>query len=192
MRFLPDRRLARRIVEGDLKAGEQFVRQNYPRIFRVLRTLSGDPELAQDLAQQTFVQAWQGLAGYSGTARLSTWLHRIAFRVYTHWLRDRKQDLPLDTLPEEPAERPLDGLIGLQVERAIARLAPPLREAFVLCGVWQYSLREAADILEVPVGTIKSRMHEARKALRAMLGTEQEHANERVAAPLRERGRAAP
>ena len=179
------------MLEGDQKAAEQFVRQNYPRVYRMLRTLSGDPDVAQDLAQQTFVQAWQGLASYNGEARLSTWLHRIALRVYTHWLRDRKQELTLDSVPEESAERPLDGLIGLQLERAIARLAPAARETFVLCGVWQYSLREAADILEVPVGTVKSRMHEARKALRALLDPEQEHERTRVAAKVRERGGAA-
>src|SRR5690242_4149942 len=83
---LHDRGWARRILNGDKVAGERLVTENYPRIYRMLRCLTGCVEAAEDLTQQTFVRAWTALETYRGEAKLATWLHRIAYHEYTHWL----------------------------------------------------------------------------------------------------------
>lgn len=182
----------RRMLEGDRAAGERFVSQHYPRVFRLLRCLTDDPDVAADLAQQTFTKAWAALASYRGEARLETWLHRIAYREYTHWLRDRRDSLPLQAAVEIADPRVTEGLLTIMVSRALAALTDDLRETFVLHYVQELSVSEVAAILEVPAGTVKSRLFTARQRLREMLD-ERSSATEKPASepetaplPLRE------
>src|SRR5215212_4157445 len=77
-RGMGDQALVRRILGGDRAAGERWVTAEYPRIYRLLRHLTGAVETAEDLTQQTFLKAWQALATFRGEASLRTWLHRIA------------------------------------------------------------------------------------------------------------------
>src|ERR1041384_2491697 len=81
------RLLLERIQAGDLDAGHQFVRDYYPGVYRYLLYLTGSPEAAEDLAQETFLQAWRGLGTFDGRATLRTWLHRIAHREFLQALR---------------------------------------------------------------------------------------------------------
>ena len=92
----------KRILAGDRQAGTRFVTENYPRIYRLLRHLTGNPETAKDLTQQTFTVAWQGLATYKGEAALATWLHHIAYHEFTHWLRARRDHSSLDAAADLP------------------------------------------------------------------------------------------
>ena len=78
------------------EAGEKLVTEHYPRIYRLLRHLTASIDNAEDLTQQTFVKAWQALATFRGEASLATWLHCIAYHEYTHWLRARREQSPLD------------------------------------------------------------------------------------------------
>ena len=86
-----------RILQGDKRAGDEFVVINYPRIYRLLRYLTGRPDIAEDLTQQTFVRAWQALPAFRHQSSIATWLHRIAYHEYTHWLRDRHEHASLDS-----------------------------------------------------------------------------------------------
>src|SRR5687767_9392631 len=95
-----DRGTVRRILSGDRAAGERLVTDEYPRIYRLLRHLTGAVEVAEDLTQQTFLKAWQALASYRSEASLATWLHRIAYHEYTHWLRARRDHAPLEAAGE--------------------------------------------------------------------------------------------
>lgn len=166
---LHDRTLIKRILGGDKLAGEAFVTMHYARIYRLLHYLTGSAETAQDLAQQTFIQAWQGLARYQGSAKLSTWLHGIAYYVYTHWLRDHRNHLPLDAVAELPDERGVFGLDSLLVSAALAQLSNELRETFLLYYIQELSVVEVAEVLALPVGTVKSRLFTARQRLREQL-----------------------
>src|SRR5438477_13195972 len=86
----------RQILRGDRAAGERFVSRHYEEIFRLLCHLSGSREAAQDLTQQTFINAWQALSAFRGGSTLRTWLYRIAYHEYVHWLRSRRDHAPLD------------------------------------------------------------------------------------------------
>jgi len=164
-----DVRLVRAMLAGDKPRAEGWVTHEYPRVYRMLRYLTGDREAAEDLTQQAFVQAWPALPSFRGEAGLDTWLHRIAYRQYTHWLRDRHETVPLsDAAPVEDAGS-AKGLTTLMVQRALRTLSEELREPFLLFYGRQLSVREVAGILEIPPGTVKSRLYTARSLLRQRL-----------------------
>ena len=161
--------LIRRIVHGDKRAGEEFVAVHYPLIFRLLRYLTGRPDIAEDLTQQTFVRAWQALPNFRHQSSLATWLHRIAYHEYTHWLRDRREHVSLEAAADIAAPANCHEWEALVLPRALARLTPEHREAFLLYHVQELSIGEVAAILEVPAGTVKSRLFAARQNLRELL-----------------------
>jgi len=158
-----------RILSGDKAAGEQFVIEHYEAIFRFLRNLTGNKEDAEDLTQQTFLRAWEALPSFRGDSSLSTWLHSIAYREYTHWLRSRREFVPLDEIVDMPDEQANQNLEAVLLRWAIYRLDPEHREVFVLYYVQGFSVNEIAKIIGVPAGTVKSRLFFARQKLRELL-----------------------
>jgi len=159
----------KQILQGDQRAGERLIRQHYPRIYRLLRYLTGNVEIAQDLTQQTFVKAWLALETYKGEARLATWLHRIAYHEYTHWLRSRREDTPLEAVAELADLGLAHELDGILLARALGQLSPELRDTFLLYYVQELSVPEVALVLNLPPGTVKSRLFTARQRLRELL-----------------------
>jgi RNA polymerase sigma-70 factor (ECF subfamily) len=169
MRYWRDKWLVQRILNGDKAAGEQFVVEHYEAIFRFLRNLTGSKEDAEDLTQQTFLRAWEALSSFRGDSSLSTWLHSIAYREYTHWLRSRREFVPLDEIIDMPDEQANQNLEAVLLRWAIYRLDPEHREVFVLYYVQGFSVSEIAKIIRVPAGTVKSRLFFARQKLRELL-----------------------
>jgi RNA polymerase sigma-70 factor (ECF subfamily) len=164
-----DRAWVQRILRGDRAAGERLVTQNYDRVYGMLRSLTGHREVAEDLTQQTFARAWQGLDSYRGEARLSTWLCRIAYHEYTHWLRARREYVGLDAIAEVPDSGAVLSLQTVVVSRALAQLTEELRDTFLLRYERELSVEEIAVVLEVLAGTVKSRLFTARARLRELL-----------------------
>jgi len=169
MRHWKDKWLVQRILSGDKAAGEQFVIEHYEAIFRFLRNLTGSKEDAEDLTQQTFLRAWEALSSFRGDSSLSTWLHSIAYREYTHWLRSRREFVPLDEIVDMPDEQANQNLEAVLLRWAIYRLAPEHREVFVLHYLQGFSVSEIAKIIGIPAGTVKSRLFFARQKLRELL-----------------------
>ncbi len=169
MRHWRDRWLVQRILNGDQKAAEWFVAEYYEAIYRFLRNLTGFKEDAEDLTQQTFLKAWEALPRYRGEASLSTWLHAIAYREYTHWLRTKREHVPLEEVAEELEEQAKPSWEAVLLQWALRRLPSEHREVFVLYHVQGFSVREIARILGIPPGTVKSRLFFARQRLRSLL-----------------------
>src|SRR6266540_3497402 len=96
----PDTRLVEQLRQGDPEAGRQFVRDHYPGIYRYLLYLTGRREAAEDLAQETFVQAWRRLETFDGGRPLRPWLHRIAHRQFLQDLRSQRSEASLEEIPE--------------------------------------------------------------------------------------------
>ncbi|MBM3494181.1 MAG: sigma-70 family RNA polymerase sigma factor [Armatimonadetes bacterium] len=115
------------------------------------------------------MQAWQALSTFRGESKLDTWLHRVAYRQYTHWLRDRRPTEPLSSAAHMEDTRNAAGLTTILVARALETLSHDLREAFLLFYARQMSVKEIADVVEAPIGTVKSRLFAARRALREQL-----------------------
>jgi RNA polymerase sigma-70 factor, ECF subfamily len=168
---LHDSALVQRILKGDRASGERFVTMHYPRIFRFLRCLTGSAETAKDLTQQTFAQAWQALASYRGTASLATWLHKIAYHEHTHWLRSQHDNLPLEQAVDIEDLREAHGLDAILISRALAHLPAEQRETFLLYYMQEFSVNEVAEMLDLPAGTVKSRLFTARQRMRELLQT---------------------
>ena len=159
----------KRILLGDKRAGERFVREHYPRIYRLLHHLTGRAEVAEDLTQQTFVKAWQGMEKFKNRSLLITWLSKIAYHEYTHWLRSRQEHVHLETLAEMPAPEQELSWATYTLPRALSQLSEEHRETFLLYHVHELSVAEVAKVLEIAPGTVKSRLFVARQRLRELL-----------------------
>jgi RNA polymerase sigma factor (sigma-70 family) len=153
---------------GDSAAFEALVRQRQSPLRGFLRRLTrGDHALADDLAQETFFEAWRKIEQFRGDGTFARWLARIAFRRYLMWARQRKLE-PLNEGVDIPDTRPAPDQ-RLDLEKAMMRLSLPERAALTLCYAQEYTNEEAADILEMPLGTLKSHVARGREKLRKLL-----------------------
>ncbi|RYG34276.1 sigma-70 family RNA polymerase sigma factor [bacterium] len=165
--------LVERVRGGDREASREFVRRYYPSVLRFLTTLCPNPSDAEELTQEAFIKALRGLRKFRGDSGLRTWLHRIAFHEYTHRRRAERSTLPIPESTTTPIFE-ANSLLALDLERALRCVPEELRAAFVLCDLQELSMQEAATVLSVPVGTVKSRLHTARKRLSDLLEPEPE------------------
>ena len=164
--------------KGDAAAFSQLVDAYYSRVWRFLMKWVKNREEAEELAQETFLAAWRNLAGFRADAQFSTWLLGIALNLArNHHNRSpaRKWEVELDenTHLETPAARTADPQVQweqkasmLALERAIRRLPLDMREAVLLIRLEGLSLEQAAAILDIPVGTVKSRLSRAKDKLK--------------------------
>ncbi len=167
-----DELVARVLSADDMGAFSALVRlrQSAVRGF-LLRMTRGDHALADDLAQETFLEAWRKIAQFKGEGSFGGWLYRIAYTRFLMTARKRKLE-PLENA-EEQMDVGTDSDIKLDLERAMAKLAAPERAALTLCGALGYSHTEAAAILDMPLGTVKSHALRGRERLRALLSAEE-------------------
>lgn len=165
---------AQRIAQGDSKEAERFLREFYPGVYRFLGGLVHLREDAEDVTQQALLRALRDIHRYREVASLRTWVHRIAFFEYTKWRRRQRfvWRIPADHVYQESA---FGSLLEAQwLRSALVRLPARQREAFVLFEIQELSLDEIAYVAGVPVGTVKSRIHHARKRLRVLLSESEE------------------
>lgn len=160
--------LAQAAATGDRVAQERIIRAHYDGIHRLARHLSGDHTEAQDLAQQTFVKACGSIGRFDGRSSLRAWLAGILVHEYSHWRRARRF---FAQIGERLSPDPTDGLIERELLlRAIRHLPRKQSDAFLLVEVHGFTMAEAAAVLQVPEGTVKSRLSDARSRLRRYLG----------------------
>ncbi len=159
-------------VGGDREAFTQLVRRHQDRLWAVaVRTCSGDRELAADCLQEALIAAYRKAASFRGDARLTTWLHRIVVNACLDGLRRRR---PTTSLPEwdlvDRHDAHSETETRLDVRAALARLPEGQRLALVLVDMQGMSVAEAAAVLDVAEGTVKSRCARGRAALAELLG----------------------
>ncbi len=161
---------------GDRAAFVQLVRLHQSAVRKQLRRLAlGDAALADDLAQESFIQAWTQLSQFQGQSRFATWLYRIAYNCFLMHLRSHKAT---QSLPDEGDEQ-LSGLATehparasaarIDVQAALARLPENERVAMLHCYHLDLSHEEAAQVLGLPLGTLKSQVLRAKARLRELL-----------------------
>ncbi len=165
----PDETALLRAGRGEVAALEALYARFARPLMTFLSALTHDATLAEDLVQETFVRAWQAAPRWEPRAKASTWFFAIARRAAGHALAKRRP-LSLAAPPERAAQAaPLASELGPRLAAAIETLSEPLRAAFVLVRVNGLSLADTAEILEVPEGTLKSRLSAAEARLRATL-----------------------
>jgi RNA polymerase sigma factor (sigma-70 family) len=166
MNMPTEAQLGRAARAGDRDAFAALVERHYPALLRACRRTLGDRGAAIDAAQEAVLQALLGLEGLRHEDRFGHWLTGIGRNVCRH-ARRAPAHLPLDALPEPPAPGPEDG--DGRVAAAIAGLPPGQREAVALFYLADLSHAQIAERLGIPVGAVKTRLHKARRSLRARL-----------------------
>jgi len=160
---------------GDQPAFEELVRRRQSWLRNILRRLCGDAVLADDLAQQAFLSAWRGIGRLRSSQAFGAWLKRLAVHV---WLDHVRRHDPLDRLdPEsddaiETTREPLAPVAmesGIDLDRALATLAPHVRLCIVLSYADGMSHSEIVDVTGFPIGTVKSHIRRGLEQLRRVL-----------------------
>ncbi len=146
------------------------------RVINVVHRMCGDVGLAEDAAQEAFVRAWQSLPRYDHRGTFAAWLCRIAVnRALDHLRRDRPtvdvELLPLRSREPGPERRAEEVELQERVQEAVLALPLASRTALVLREYEGLSYREIAETLDIPIGTVMSRLNYARSRLREMLAT---------------------
>ncbi|HXC56417.1 MAG TPA: sigma-70 family RNA polymerase sigma factor [Rhizomicrobium sp.] len=168
---MDDSTLVAQAVSRDVAAFSALARQHQSRVRGLLLRLTrGNHAAADDLAQETFLEAWRGIAGFRGESSFSTWLYRIAYSRFLMGARKRKPDEPLGDWQGEAASGESATLARIDLERAMAKLSAPESAALTLCYALGLSNTEAALALNMPLGTLKSHVLRGRDKLKAILG----------------------
>jgi RNA polymerase sigma-70 factor (ECF subfamily) len=151
---------------------DTLFKQQYPFVYRLAFNLCGNLTEAQDIAQETFVAALKGLDGFKGEAQISTWLYRITTRIAGRSItKTRRAHADKDNIDDFAALDQAEQLkINHDLVKALSQLSVPHRTVLALVAIEGHSHQTAADVLGVPVGTIWSRLHSARKQLLAAMG----------------------
>jgi RNA polymerase sigma-70 factor (ECF subfamily) len=180
-----DQDLVKRTLKGDNGAFEMIIRKYQQPLLGYVNRMLGHREAALDFTQDVFVKAYSSLRSYKPSYKFSTWLYKIASNlVIDHW---RKKKIPAFSL-SEPLGREDDGLtlelpdgepsvsrtfelaeLQQRIETALERLPGPLRELFVWRHVNELSYEEMAEIKDLPLGTIKNRVFQAKEMIRKIL-----------------------
>lgn len=146
-------------------------------LLRVATRVTGDPALAEDLVQETYLQAWRSFDRFERGTNCRAWLYKILFRTIARHRRRRDGDtvpVPGDDEPTVDARLAVppaagDPLARRRVLAAFATLSEPLREVLLLADVQELRYREVAAALDIPIGTVMSRLNRARGRLRSLL-----------------------
>lgn len=175
--------VTRALLEGDRRAFEQLLRRHQGMVRAQLRRLlHGDEAAADDLAQETFLLAWRKLDQFRGEARFSTWLYRIAYSCFLQAVRKRSwpagdaDDGEFEQLPASP--QPVD--LQLDVERAMQRLSTAEQAVLLHCVQMGLSHGEAAYVLAMPLGTVKTHALRGKAKLKTWLAAWQTNDEERA------------
>jgi RNA polymerase sigma-70 factor (ECF subfamily) len=176
-----------RLAVGDESALEELYERWSRPLLSFLYGMCRDRTFSEDLMQGVFVKVWRAAPRYRPIAKFSTWLFQIA---RNHWLNEREKKLrrirpvsldggadddgprlvqQVDSGDPTPADRALSGELGDQIGEAVRRLPEKLRDVWVLGAAQGLPYKEVAEILDIPVGTVKSRMFQAVRALREEL-----------------------
>jgi RNA polymerase sigma-70 factor (ECF subfamily) len=167
-------------LRGKSMAFGQLVIKYQDRLFNTIVHVVGSVEDARDVVQEAFVQAFVKLATFQRSSAFYTWLYRIAFNVAASQYRRRKPTYSVDYAREDCGQEPVDPQVGpldnleqnercRQVQRAIASLAEEYRVVLVLREIDGCCYESIAEILNLPIGTVRSRLHRARMQLREEL-----------------------
>ncbi len=170
-----DEEILARVSAGDVELFELVMRRYNRRLFRAVRAILKDDGEVEDVIQEAYVSAYAHLADFSGRARFSTWLTRIAIHEAFGRLRKRRRSEPWDGTTGEddamiaplpsPEKHASDGELRKLLEQVVDTLPEAFRTVFVLRAVEQLSVAETSEVLGIPEDTVKTRLHRARGLL---------------------------
>lgn len=177
---LPDDEIVKRVLVGDIGLFELLIRRHDQRVYRTARAIVRNETDAEDIAQETYLRAFQHLNQFEGRAKFSTWLLRIAIHEALARHRENARFEDLDSIPESeptaqadprnsPEQMVARGEIRAVLQEAVDELPPTLRLVLMLREIEGMSPAEAAEILEISEDNLNVRLHRAKAALREKL-----------------------
>ncbi|MFH1502427.1 MAG: sigma-70 family RNA polymerase sigma factor [Candidatus Eisenbacteria bacterium] len=181
-----DREKVKAAQAGDRDAFDFLVEKYKDIVYAVAYRFAHDPDLALDLAQDSFIRAYRGIKSFKGRSSFSTWLYRVTMNTCIDYTRRKARSVDAQTVPEEVAEyvgvepivargprspdsQALSGELGEKIQEAIEALPEYHRSVFVLYEIEGMSYKEIAEVVGCSIGTVMSRLHYARKKLQKML-----------------------
>lgn len=175
-----DERLVRRFQEGSADAFEVLVQRHSARVYNLCLRILGDPDEAADASQDTFLATLRKLSTFRGDSAFTTWLHRVTVNACYDSLRRKRRRPLLQLVRDEDDERSETSLpapdhadqvvFSVDVARALQEVPEEFRVVLVMADVQDLPYDEIASVLEIPVGTVKSRVFRGRAALGRALG----------------------
>lgn len=165
----PEPLVVRLAARGDRAAFEELVRRRQSWVRNVMRRLSRDPALADDLAQQVFIRVWQALGQLQQPLRFPGWLKRVAVNV---WLQHRrKSDALAASEPLDEHDEPTREAVGaaIDIDQALALLPDAVRLCIVLAYHAEMSHADIAEATQLPLGTVKSHIRRGTERLKSLL-----------------------
>ena len=157
--------VARVVAAEDSAAFEALVRRYQSRVRNWLRQLTRDAAHADDLAQETFIRAWQRMQTFEARGKFVSWVMKIAFNCFLQARRRRDLGATVAVI-ERPDDVVVPSLEAPDAERMLAVLAPDERLVMILCYAHGLSHSDAAQVLEMPLGTVKSHAQRAKVKIR--------------------------
>ncbi len=164
-----DVELAAKAAQGDAAAFHALVDRHSDRLFRIAIALVGNNADAEDVLQETLIGAFRSLKGFQGRASVKTWLTRILMIQAARFRRGRRKTEPISESEAAKTGGAQSVEAKMDVNAALTELSPEHRQVIVLRELEHLSYEEIAEVLEVPQGTVESRLHRARSALREKL-----------------------
>jgi RNA polymerase sigma-70 factor (ECF subfamily) len=159
---------------GDRQAFGELVRRHREGVINVVYRMCGDVNLAEDAAQEAFIRAWQHLHSYRPRSLFRNWVYRIATNAALDVLRREREAVDIDGLPLEASDEGPEATVegkeqGERVRQAVLALPPASRAVLILREYEGLAYQEIADTLNIPIGTVMSRLNYARDRLRESL-----------------------
>ena len=160
--------------QGDRQAFGELVELHRPGVINVVYRMCGDPQLAEEAAQEAFIRAWQNIRRYNPRFHFRNWVYRIALNVALDVLRRRKETTDIATEPlaaggESPEASVERKERAEQVRQAVLAVSPASRAVLVLREYEGLTYQEIAEALDIPIGTVMSRLNYARSQIRKAL-----------------------
>lgn len=165
-----------RAQDGDRWAFSELVRRHRDGVVNIVYRMCGDASVAEDAAQECFIRAWENLGKYQPRSAFRNWLYRIATNCALSELRKRKPTTDIDALPlRDPDPGPERSAArserAAMVQAAVLALPPASRVTLILREYEALSYKEIAETLDIPIGTVMSRLSYARRHLRESLAS---------------------
>jgi RNA polymerase sigma-70 factor (ECF subfamily) len=176
-----ERQLVEAARRGDHRAFEALVLKYQDRIYRVVQRMVGGSDAVDDLAQEVFIRAFRSIADFKGESSLYTWLYKIALNLCRNHYRTRGRRPVHEEIGEDGSATVLEAEGGSpedevfrrefweQLRRGLDELPEEQREAVVFCDLEGMSYEEMAEVMGVPIGTVRSRIFRGRRALQGRL-----------------------